>query len=45
MKTWKKIEETKKRAAEVMTMKKKNDEKMNRKIEEMRSNQMVLNEN
>jgi hypothetical protein len=39
MKTWKKIEETKKRAGEVMTMKRKNDEKMARKIEEMRTNQ------
>jgi len=38
MKTWKKIEETKKRAGEVMNMKKKNDEKMSKKIEEMRSN-------
>jgi hypothetical protein len=38
MKTWKKIEETKKRAQEVNMMKRKNDEKMNKKIEEMRTN-------
>lgn len=28
MKTWKKIEETKKRAREVMTLKRKNEERM-----------------
>jgi hypothetical protein len=36
MKTWKKIEETKKRAQEVLTLKKKNDEKMAKKVEEMK---------
>lgn len=45
MKTWKKIEETKKRANEVMNMKRKNDEKMAKKIEGMRTNQMQTNEN
>ena len=38
MKTWKKIEETKKRATEVMTLKRKNDEKMVKKVDLMRSN-------
>ena len=33
MKTWKKIEETKKRAREVMTLKRKNEERMQLKME------------
>ena len=33
MKTWKKIEETKKRAKEVFDLKRKNDEKVQRKME------------
>jgi hypothetical protein len=38
MKTWKKIEETKKRASEVLTLKRKNDEKMQRKVDQMMMN-------
>jgi hypothetical protein len=33
MKTWKKIEETKKRAREVVDLKKKNEEKIQMKLE------------
>lgn len=33
MKTWKKIEETKKRAKEINDLKNKNEEKMQRKVE------------
>jgi hypothetical protein len=33
MRTWKKIEETKKRAREVNELKRKNEEKMNFKVE------------
>jgi hypothetical protein len=33
MKTWKKIEETKKRAKEIMDLKRKNEEKMNSKFD------------
>jgi hypothetical protein len=36
MKTWKKIEETKKRAGEVMNMKRKNDQRMAEKIDASR---------
>lgn len=36
MRTWKKIEETKKRATEVVTLKQKNEYKMNQKMEQMR---------
>jgi hypothetical protein len=36
MKTWKKIEETKKRAAEIHEIKRKKDEKMMQKSEGMR---------
>jgi hypothetical protein len=36
MKTWKKIEETKKRAKEVLDLKRKNEEKISMKIEQMR---------
>ena len=45
MRTWKKIEETKKRAREVNDLKRKNEEKMNVKVEQMRMNQMVLEDN
>jgi hypothetical protein len=34
MKTWKKIEETKKRAREVMELKRRNEEKISRKMEQ-----------
>ena len=34
MKTWKKIEETKKRAKEVMDLKRRNEEKISRKMEQ-----------
>ena len=34
MKTWKKIEETKKRAKDVMTLKRKNEDKIVRKMEQ-----------
>jgi hypothetical protein len=33
MKTWKKIEETKKRANEVLSLKRKNEDKMKQKLE------------
>jgi hypothetical protein len=33
MKTWKKIEETKKRSNEVLTLKRKNEEKMQMKVD------------
>jgi hypothetical protein len=45
MRTWKKIEETKKRAREVNDLKRKNEDKMNMKVEQMRMNQMVLEDN
>jgi hypothetical protein len=35
MKTWKKIEETKKRSKEVMDLKRRNEEKISRKMEQM----------
>jgi hypothetical protein len=45
MKTWKKIEETKKRANEVLSLKRKNEEKMKMKMEQMRLQQMMQDEN
>ena len=44
MKTWKKIEETKKRAKEVMDLKKRNEEKMSRKMEQMQYENMIQEE-
>lgn len=41
MKTRKKIEETRKRAAEVMKLKQRNTEKMTEKIDKMQYEQMV----
>ncbi len=45
MKTWKKIEETKKRAKEVNDLKRRNEERMANKMEQVRMNQMVQEEN
>ena len=45
MRTWKKIEETKKRAREANDLKRKNEDKMDMKVEQMRINQMVLEDN
>jgi len=45
MRTWKKIEETKKRATDVVHLKRKNEEKMTYKIEQVRMNQMMQSEN
>lgn len=45
MKTWKKIEETKKRASEVMTLKQKNEMKIQQKLDLLRMNQMVQEDN
>ncbi len=44
MKTWKKIEETKKRAKEVNDLKRKNDERMMMKMEAARMTQMQQQE-
>jgi hypothetical protein len=44
MKTWKKIEETKKRANEIHSLKKRNEEKMQNKYEQMRMNQQFQEE-
>ena len=41
MKTWKKIEETKKRAKEVNDLKRRNEDKMNMKVDKMRMEQMI----
>jgi hypothetical protein len=41
MKTWKKIEETKKRAKEVNDLKRRNEDRMSQKVEQMRMNQMM----
>ena len=40
MKTWKKIEETKKKAAEVMRLKQKNEERIRAKVEKMQYDNM-----
>lgn len=45
MKTWKKIEETKKKAAEVMRLKQKNEERIRSKVEKMQYDNMKSNEN
>jgi hypothetical protein len=45
MRTWKKIEETKKRANEVVTLKQKNEIKIQQKMESLRVNQIVQEEN
>ena len=45
MKTWKKIEETKKRASEVMRLKQRNNEKIQEKMEKMQYEQMVSQQN
>ena len=42
MRTWKKIEETRKRAQEVFSLKKKNEDKINRKIESIKNTQAEL---
>ena len=36
MKTWKKIEETKKRSKEVMELKRRNEERISKKVEHIR---------
>lgn len=41
MKTWKKIEETKKRAKEVNDLKRRNEDKISMKVEKMRMEQMI----
>lgn len=45
MRTWKKIEETKKRAKEVNDLKMRNEHKMQIKLDQMRVNQMMQEEN
>lgn len=45
MKTWKKIEETKKKAAEVMRLKQKNEERIRSKVEKMQYDNAVASEN
>jgi Txe/YoeB family toxin of Txe-Axe toxin-antitoxin module len=45
MRTWKKIEETKKRATEVVSLKQKNEFKIHQKMEQLRVNQMMQDEN
>jgi len=44
MKTWKKIEETKKKAAEVMRLKQKNEERIRAKVEKMQYDNMRAQE-
>lgn len=44
MKTWKKIEETKKRAKEVTDLKRRNEDKIQQKVEQMRMNQLMQEE-
>jgi hypothetical protein len=44
MRTWKKIEETKKRANEVMSLKQKNEMKIQQKMEQLRINQLMQEE-
>ena len=41
MKTWKKIEETKKRAAEIMRLKQRNNEKCEERLEKLKYDNMV----
>jgi hypothetical protein len=45
MRTWKKIEETKKRATEVITLKQKNEIKIQQKMEQLRMQQMMQEDN
>ena len=45
VKTWKKIEETKKRAAEVFKLKQRNNEKVQAKMEKMQYDTMVAQQN
>lgn len=45
MKTWKKIEETKKKASEVMRLKQKNEERIRLKVEKMQYDNMRSQEN
>lgn len=45
MKTWKKIEETKKKASEVMRLKQKNEERIRSKVEKMQYDNMRAQEN
>lgn len=45
MKTWKKIEETKKKAAEVMRLKQKNEERIRSKVEKMQYENMRSQDN
>ena len=44
-KTWKKIEETKKRSAEIFRLKQRNNERAEEKLEKMKYDQMVSNMN
>jgi hypothetical protein len=44
MRTWKKIEETKKRANEVMSLKQKNEMKIQQKMEQLRIKQLMQEE-
>lgn len=39
MKTWKKIEETKKRTGEIQNLKQRNEERINKKVEDMQYQQ------
>jgi hypothetical protein len=45
MRTWKKIEETKKRATEVVSLKQKNEMKIQYKMDALRMNQMMQEDN
>ena len=45
VKTWKKIEETKKRAAEVFKLKQRNNEKVQAKMEKMQYDAMIAQQN
>jgi len=45
MRTWKKIEETKKRATEVVSLKQKNEMKIQQKMDALRMNQMMQEDN
>jgi len=45
MKTWKKIEETRKRAKDVMVLKHKNEERVQRQMEIMKANEDVVKQN
>ena len=45
VKTWKKIEETKKRASEVFKLKQRNNEKVQAKMEKMQYDAMIAQQN